>query len=103
MGEFRFSRITCNITPGFGRLPSAVKGMLECMLGGLRQSAVVFGLTPPLACEYCETARCTEIDFRITHSLSQGWSLALTEKPRKSLLWETKHPFVDMLTWFVNH
>ena len=66
--EFRFSRITRHIKPGFSRLYSVVKGMLGCMFGDLRQLAVVFGLPPPPACEYCETARCTEMDFRTTHS-----------------------------------
>jgi len=97
MRGFRFSRIMCHVNPGLGRLASAVKGMLECMLSSLRELAVIFGLTPPLACEYCETVRDTEIDFQAIYSPWQGWGLALTEKPRKSLLWETNHPFVNML------
>ena len=39
------------------------------MFGGLRQLAVGFGLTPPPASEYCEIAKCTEIDF-LNHTLS---------------------------------
>ncbi len=61
---------------------------------------MAFGLTPPSAGEYCENVRRTEIDFPTKHSPWQGWCLALTEK---SLLWETNHPFIDMLAWFVKY
>ena len=53
--------------------------------------------------EYCETARGTEIDFLTIHSPWQGWGLVVIDREaRKSLLWETNHPLVDMLAWFVN-
>ena len=83
--EFRFSRITHHIKPGFSRFSGVVGGMSECMLGGLRHFSVVFRLTPPSGEYYCETARWTEVGIRTHTLLGRDGIWFLTEKPRKSL------------------